>query len=280
LVGNAIKLTKKGQVDIVVRFDGGIGFQPVKDNIVKNDRLEAYPTLTFDIIDTGIGMSDDQKSRLFKPFSQGDSSVSRHFGGSGLGLAISRRLAKMLGGNVRAESKLGEGSKFSVTIRTGPIDGVELVEPTMVIETTTPAIAAVVDESLLACRVLVVDDRRDIRFLSRRILSKAGANVDEAEDGQLALDFIHNRLAEGNPFDLILLDMQMPRLDGYETAKRLRASGFVGPIIALTADAMQGDMNRCLEAGCNDYLSKPIDAARLVQLVREMTGSVQTQFTS
>jgi hypothetical protein len=191
LVGNVIKFTKKGQVDISLRYKANDG------------------KLQFDITDIDIGMSDDQKSRLFKPFCAVDSSVSRHFGGTGLGLAISRRLAKMLGGNVRAESKLGEASKFIATIRTGSIYGVELVEPTT-----------------------VIDDRRDIRFLSRRILSEAGANVDEAEDGQIALDFIRERLAEGNPPDLILLEMQMPNLDGYETAKRMRASGFVGPIIA------------------------------------------------
>ena len=257
LVGNAIKFTKKGQVDILLRYDA-------------NDQ-----TLQISIIDTGIGMSDEQKSKLFKPFSQGDSSVSRHFGGTGLGLAISRRLAKMLGGNVRVESKLGEGSKFSVTIRTGSTDGVELVEPNVVIEAPTPSITSVDSESLLACHVLVVDDRRDIRFLSKLILTRAGASVDEAEDGQLGLDFVRERLAAGSPPDLILLDMQMPNLDGYETAAQLRAIGFEGPIIALTADAMQGDMNRCIEAGCNDYLSKPIDAARLIQVVKQLT-QVQT----
>ena len=147
----------------------------------------------------------------------------------------------------------------------------ERVEPCNLIETPTPAITTVVDESLLGCRILVVDDRRDIRFLSRRILSSAGASVEEAEDGQFALDFIRDRLAVSNPPHLVLLDMQMPNLDGYETAARLRDIGFIGPIIALTADAMQGDMNRCLEAGCNEYLSKPIDARRLIRLVAELT---------
>jgi len=282
LVGNAIKFTKKGQVEIVVRYEAAFNSRNASPHastgVTQSDA--SANRLMFDIIDTGIGMTDEQQSKLFKPFSQGDSSVSRHFGGTGLGLAISRRLAKMLGGNICAESKLGEGSKFSVAIRTGPIDDVELVEPHVFIEMPSPPITLVAEESLLGCRILVVDDRRDIRFLSRHILSRAGAIVDEAEDGQLALDFIRNRLTEGNPPALILLDMQMPNLDGYETAKLLRASGFVGPILALTADAMQGNMNRCLEAGCNDYMSKPIHAARLVQLVRELTGSTETRPTS
>ena len=126
-------------------------------------------------------------------------------------------------------------------IRTGSIDGVELVEPNVVIESPTPAITPVFDESLLACRVLVVDDRRDVRLLSTRIFPKAGATVDEAE------------------------------------AEQLRAAEFDGPIIALTADAMQGDMNRCIEAGCNDYLSKPINAERLVQLVMQLTQGVNSR---
>lgn len=150
-------------------------------------------------------MSDEQKDKLFKPFSQGDSSVSRHFGGTGLGLAISRR------------------------------------------------------------------------FLSKRILTKAGASVDEAEDGQLALDFVRQRLDKADPPDLILLDMQMPNLDGYQTSAALRGLGFAGPIVALTADAMQGDMNRCLEAGCNDYLSKPIDAGLLVSLVHQFTQAKRSR---
>jgi len=186
-----------------------------------------------------------------------------------------------LGGTISASSTEGVGSTFTVIISTGNLKNIELIDytaeladrPKQVESTTTEVV-------ILDCNVLIVDDRRDIRFLSRRILSKAGAHVDEAEDGQLALDFVSNRLSEGNPPALILLDMQMPNLDGYETAKRLRASGFVGPIIALTADAMQGDMNRCIEAGCNDYLSKPIDATRLIKLVSEMTGSNPTRSTS
>ena len=134
-----------------------------------------------------------------------------------------------------------------------------------------PSQVSSAEPPILNCSVLIVDYRRDIRFLSKHILTKAGATVAEASDGQIGLDYVRERLFDGDPPQLILLDMQMPNLDGYETAKRLRAAGFVGPIIALTADAMQGDMSRCIEAGCNDYLSKPINASRLIQLVAELT---------
>jgi hypothetical protein len=129
----------------------------------------------------------------------------------------------------------------------------------------------------LTCKVLVVDDRRDIRFLSKMLLTKAGATIDECEDGMLAVEHITDCMTRNQCPDLILLDMQMPNLDGYQTARKLRELGYTGPIIALTADAMQGDMNECLNAGCNDYLSKPIVAKRLVDLVAELTRSEPVQ---
>jgi PAS domain S-box-containing protein len=272
LVGNAIKFTEAGHVKIRVRFESGIGFQTVSET--SNDKLEAYPTLHFDIIDTGIGMSDIQQERLFKPFSQGDASVTRNFGGTGLGLAISQRLAEMLGGEITASSTEGVGSTFMVTIATGNLKNIELVDyasefadpPKHIEPTTNEAIS-------IGCHVLVVDDRRDIRFLTKRLLTKAGATVDECEDGQFAVDHITDCLHKSNCPNLILLDMQMPNMDGYEAARALRELGYTGPIIALTADAMQGDMSECIAAGCNDYLSKPIDAIRLVQMVQKFTES-------
>jgi two-component system CheB/CheR fusion protein len=116
-----------------------------------------------------------------------------------------------------------------------------------------------------------VDDRRDVRFLSRRLLIKAGATVTEAEDGMEAVEFVKGMKESRTEFDLVLLDMQMPRMDGYQTARILRQLGFSKPIIALTADAMHGDMNRCLESGCDDYLSKPIDSNALLEMVRRHT---------
>lgn len=251
LVGNAIKFTREGRIRIRVWFE-----QPTYQ-------------LHFDIIDTGIGMSQTQLDRLFKPFTQGDSSVTRHFGGTGLGLAISKRLAEMLGGEIAVSSTKSVGSTFAVSIATGKIPGDYLVEATEQ-ETTNETRSESQEPVQLACHVLVVDDRRDIRFLTKRILTTVGATVAECEDGQLAVDHIKRCLKTGDLPALIMLDMQMPNLDGYQTARRLRKLGYTGPIIALTADAMQGDMNECLRAGCNDYLSKPIQTTAMLQKIAEM----------
>ncbi len=140
------------------------------------------------------------------------------------------------------------------------------VQPEVDCESATST-ATVAEPITLDCHVLVVDDRRDIRFLSNRILTSAGATVTECEDGLLALAHAAMCASAGDWPDLILLDMQMPNLDGYATAQRLRENGYSGPIVALTADAMQTDMNKCLSAGCNDYLSKPVQKERLLEKV-------------
>ncbi|QEF98942.1 Autoinducer 2 sensor kinase/phosphatase LuxQ [Stieleria maiorica] len=253
LVGNAIKFTPNGRVTIRVRF------------------VAAERQLHIDVADTGIGIPDQQLRRLFHPFAQGDTSVTRNFGGTGLGLAISQRLAEMLGGDISVRSTEGVGSTFSVSVATGQVDASDWDQQDGS-QSDAEGAASTQDESPieLSCRVLVVDDRREIRFLSKRILTGAGAVVDECEDGLLAVEHVSDCLGNGSCPDLVLLDMQMPKLDGYSTARKLRAIGYRAPIIALTADAMQGDMNKCLEAGCNDYLSKPIDAKKLLRLVSQM----------
>ncbi len=253
LIGNAIKFTREGRVDIRVKFDA------------------TARSIRFDVTDTGVGMSPEQQEKLFKPFSQGDSSVSRHFGGTGLGLAISQRLTGMLGGTIAVSSTLGIGSTFSVSVAIGTGTKVELVDYNESQPGRDSISLSDFEPVQLDCHVLVVDDRRDIRFLSKHILTKAGATVEECEDGQIAVDRIAGCLESNDCPDLILLDMQMPNLDGYQTARELRELGYAGPIIALTADAMQGDMNQCIEAGCNDYLSKPINADRLVRMVEALT---------
>ncbi|MGB7347222.1 MAG: PAS domain S-box protein [Pirellulaceae bacterium] len=249
LVGNAIKFTKEGSVKIIVQCE------------------PKQRQMNFSIVDTGIGMSEAQQKNLFQPFSQGDGNVNREFGGTGLGLAISKRLTEMLDGKIDLQSKLGEGSTFIVTIGTGDLDHVDMIEQSP--DAAARQTGSTKDAIQLCCHVLVVDDRRDIRFLSKRFLTAAGASVEEAEDGELAVAAVTSALEVGKDIDLILLDMQMPKLDGYETAKSLRRLGYSGPIIALTADAMQGDMNRCIESGCNDYLSKPIDKQVLLQKVKQ-----------
>lgn len=188
-----------------------------------------------------------------------------------MGLAITGRLVEMLDGSVDVESREGEGSTFRGSIPVRVPDGAAWVDPQIAAAAREPAATA--DAAPLDCRVLMVDDRTEIRFLGRRILESAGAAVEEAEDGVVAVERVRESLASGDPPDLVLLDMQMPRMDGYEAAERIRTLGYAGPMVALTADAMHGDRGRCLAAGCDEYLSKPIDAARLRGVVRSLTAS-------
>jgi two-component system CheB/CheR fusion protein len=257
LVSNAIKFTKSGSVTLVVRY-----------------LPRPRPQMQFDIIDTGIGMTEQQLARLFRAFSQGDASVSRNFGGTGLGLAISKRLAECLGGDITVRSVFGEGSTFSCTIDAGDVNHLDLIVPPRdeILEAEQEAKFKIE----LNCRVLVVDDRRDVRFLTRHFLDEAGASVELAEDGQQAVEFVQ-KVLNGvlAPVDVILMDMEMPRLDGYQAAIELRKLGFDKPIIALTADAMHGNMHRCIECGCDSYLSKPINGRALISLVEQYTKNRQ-----
>lgn len=225
--------------------------------------------LKFEVIDSGIGMTSEQLERLFVPFSQGDSMITQQFGGTGLGLAISQRLATMLNGDIRVESEFEKGSRFILTVTTGDISAASLRWPR---EASAPKNArpSAIDLHLSA-RVLIVDDRRDIRFLSNRIITMAGGEVTEAEDGLQALEAVKNAWAQDTTFDVILLDMQMPNMDGYQAAAELRQMGFANPIIALTADTMQGAVAKCVNAGCDYHISKPINRIELLSLLHELT---------
>jgi signal transduction histidine kinase/CheY-like chemotaxis protein len=246
LIGNAIKFTDRGTVRLRITFD------------------ESRSQIVFKVADTGIGISEELQARLFRPFTQADASVTRHYEGTGLGLAITRRLAEMLGGQVSVESRLQEGSTFHVTLSTGSLEGVRLVEARLVEEASTVAAGV---PKLTECSVLVVDDRSEIRFLAKQFIEKSGATVEVAVDGDDALRAIERSEGRGEPFDVVLLDMQMPVKDGYTTARELRARGFKQPIIAVTAHAMQGDRQRCLEVGCDDYTPKPLEPRRLLELI-------------
>ncbi|HVZ33329.1 MAG TPA: response regulator, partial [Polyangiaceae bacterium] len=245
LLSNAVKFTHQGGVRVSVRLK-------------TRERL-----LEVEVRDTGIGISPEHQAVLFAPFTQADNSITRRFGGTGLGLAISKRLVELLGGSISVESEEGKGSAFTFTIATGPLDTVELSEMPI-----GPPPQAVVPASRLdGRRVLVVDDRRDVRYLIQTYLEEAGARVEGAGDGSEALRIAAESLRAGKPYAAILLDMQMPVLDGYETAPRLRSLGYQGPIIALTANAMKGDEDRCFAAGCDEYLTKPVDRLRLLYAV-------------
>jgi len=266
LVGNALKFTNAGRVCVETRLVGYDG---------------DAPGLQFDVVDTGIGLTAEQIDGLFLPFSQADSSTTRNYGGTGLGLTISLRLARMLGGDITVESVHGQGSRFRLTIATGPLTGVELTNDTAHSAApespagqppVTPIAAPVIR---LNCRVLLVEDGPDNRRLTSYILVKAGAEVALAEDGLDAVEkalaaqpgFGRRRRDVREPFDLILMDMQMPVMDGYEATRRLRQEGYRGPIVALTAHAMRHDRDKCFEAGCDAFVSKPVDRQSLLEIV-------------
>jgi signal transduction histidine kinase/ActR/RegA family two-component response regulator len=261
LLGNAIKFTEFGGVRVRVKL------LPVAGRTL----VECV------IADSGIGIPNGQTAVLFQPFTQGDMSTARRHGGTGLGLAISKRLAIMLGGDLTVESQPDVGSTFRVTIDPGPLDGTEMItidgDQLQAGERAEPRLkpAATVQ---LHCRVLLAEDGPDNRRLISFVLEKAGAEVVTVEDGRAAVERALAARDAGTPFDVLLVDIQMPHVDGYEATARLRAAGYHHPIIALTAHAMRGDRERCLAAGCDDYATKPIDRHALVRLVAEHTGGL------
>ncbi|WP_417387724.1 response regulator [Gimesia sp.] len=252
LIGNAVKFTSDGSIRLVISYDAS----------------GELPVIQFEVIDTGIGITDTQLSQLFQEFSQGDTSVTRSFGGTGLGLAISSRLAHILGGKIEVSSQPGKGTVFTCKIHAGLVDSAPLIHPEKKQNLTFVASKSQEEQPILSCNVLVVDDRRDIRYLVKQFLVKSGADVESANDGLEAIERVEQ---DQHSFDMILLDMQMPRLDGYQTAERLRRLGYNRPIIALTADAMHGDMTRCLASGCDAFLSKPINIKELIEIVARYT---------
>ncbi|MFI5315486.1 MAG: ATP-binding protein [Myxococcota bacterium] len=261
LVGNAIKFTEHGGVTLRLELLPAGAGRPA-------------PLLAIDVVDTGIGLAPESHSRIFEAFSQGDASLTRRHGGTGLGLTISRELARLLGGDITVESSGAAGSVFRATIATGPLEGVRLLDAaaTESLRPTTPAMARPVMKGLAALRgrVLLAEDGPDNRALISSVMRRAGLEVDLANDGQIACEKALAARDAGAPYDLIVMDMQMPLMTGYEATAALRREGMDIPILALTAQAMTGDRDKCLAAGCDEYLSKPIDRGRLLELVREM----------
>jgi PAS domain S-box-containing protein len=261
LVSNAIKFTNAGGVTLLV----GLAEPPAESQTGGAAPAERSATLWFKIIDTGIGMSADVVSRLFNRFAQADASTTRRFGGSGLGLTISRHLARMLGGDIRVDSEPGRGSTFSVDLSTGCLSGVRMLQYNETAQ-RPPADGGDAMPTLRG-RVLLAEDGRDNRALLNHYLSKAGADVTVAENGRIACDLWRKAEEAGTPFDVILMDMQMPELDGYGATAMLRAKECAAPVIALTAHAMAGDRDRCLACGCTDYLTKPVNVRQLLTTV-------------
>jgi CheY-like chemotaxis protein len=256
LVGNAIKFTDKGSVKIDV------------SGRVLGENFE----LRMAVRDTGPGLSEAQAARLFAAFVQADSTVTRRHGGTGLGLAICQRLARMMGGDVAlTRSAPGQGSEFTATFTVGRVAGA-----TMLANFHQHAAAgAPVGRSgpaSLRGRILLAEDGIDNQRLIALYLTKAGAQVDIAENGRIALNFIDAATEAGWAYELLLTDMQMPEIDGYTLATMLRQRGSRLPIVALTAHAMAVDRLKCMEAGCDDYASKPIDRKALVATCAEWMG--------
>ncbi len=273
LIGNAIKFTEHGRVLLKLACD------PAQPEM-----------LQLTVQDSGIGMDEEHLARLFQAFEQADTSMTRRFGGTGLGLRISKRLAMMLGGDITVQSRLGEGSCFTVSISTGSCSSLKIPslksdacseacqDPThLTCAANKPGITshqAPASKRLEGKRILLVEDGPDNQRLIMHHLRKAGAEVTLACNGKLAVEAltadgtVDGPLRDVLPFDLILMDMQMPVMDGREATELLRGKGATLPILALTAHAMQADLQMCLDAGCDARITKPIDREELIEACR------------
>lgn len=266
LIGNAIKFTKRGHVECCVRFR----------------QSEDPPTIIFVVKDTGIGISEDHILGLFEPFRQEDGSATRCFGGTGLGLTICKRLIELLGGTISVQSEPGKGSVFTTEVRVSLPESVTMADDMRkwfphkkeTPKTSTKKLQE--KPKLSGLRLLLAEDGPDNQRLVSHVLHKEGATVIIAENGREALREFQFSKEKDQPFDLILMDMQMPLVDGYEATMQLRELGFKRPIIALTAHAMSTDRQKCLQAGCDDYASKPIDIKALIKMIASYCREKQT----
>jgi signal transduction histidine kinase/CheY-like chemotaxis protein/HPt (histidine-containing phosphotransfer) domain-containing protein len=253
LISNAFKFTEKGHVHIKVSLEN----------------TDSSSNIRFDIEDTGIGIPQDRQKAIFEPFIQVDGSTTRKYGGTGLGLTITKQLIELLGGRINLTSEVGNGSVFSIVIPAG-LDVTK--QPLMEGHNTTPDWkddSGKTAKTKFTAKVLVAEDVETNQMLIRSLLEKKGIEVTIANDGNQAMQ---NALA--GEFDLIFMDIQMPYLDGYEATRALRAEGVTTPIIALTANAMKGDDKKCIEAGCSDYMSKPIDRKKLIEMLDKYLSHV------
>lgn len=254
LLSNAVKFTREGEVRLVARCLG---------QGTERSRVE------IDVSDSGIGMSGAEIDELFQPFHQANPSTTRQYGGTGLGLAICRSLAEVLGGEVSVRSTPGKGSTFTFTLFQ-PIDPeAEMVGQPGVVDSdlSAPPTEEAVEQPLYGS-ILLAEDGLDNQLLLSTLLRRQGLTVEIADNGEAAVIQALAALENNAPFDLVLMDMQMPKLDGYGATARLRSRGYSGPIIALTAHAMSGERERCISAGCDDYLSKPVGRNELLTAIK------------
>jgi CheY-like chemotaxis protein len=249
IVGNAVKFTKAGTIEVKIH-----------STHLPNDHFE----LSFDVKDTGPGISAENVKKIFEPFTQGDGSITRKHGGTGLGLVLSKRMANLLGGDVvLKESALGKGSTFRITIDAGKVHGAMLYEEGEKGGLQISRHLGRDELSLAGIKILLVDDSMDNQFLVSRILKMVGAIVDTADNGKAAVEKAYNE-----KYDVVLMDLQMPLMDGYEATTELRRKGFKTPIIALTAHALKEERVRTMASGFSDHVTKPIDRRALIESIQ------------
>jgi len=259
LVGNAIKFTSSGGVKIVV----------------SHQREGDADQMVLEVVDTGIGLTPAQSARLFQPFTQADSTTTRKYGGTGLGLTVSRRFARAMGGDITVSSVAGEGSNFRVVIDPGDLRQADWLDERPQLAFVTASLGSAEEAAAAAdYRVLLAEDTKVNQVLAVRILTKAGYQVSTADNGRIALDMALAALSSGEPYDLILMDMLMPEMDGYEATRALRRAGYEHPIVALTANAMASDRTKCMAAGCDDFATKPFDRRKLLATIAAWVSGV------
>ena len=264
LIGNAIKFTEQGTVEVIACM-----VDRVEDGV-------ASEKLRIEITDTGIGMTQEQADKVFTPFMQADSGITRQFGGTGLGLSISKRIVAALGGEIVVKSELGKGSSFAFEIFVGDLSRVERIAVEQYLSSESKNRSKMPREfKLPPGRILVVDDGKPNRQLIRLILTKAGCQVDEAENGQQAVDMIQT-----SEYAVVLMDIQMPVLDGYAATTKLRADGYRKPIIALTANAMREEQEKCKQVGFDHFLPKPVDIDQLIETLTQWMPTEQVAISS
>ncbi|MEM9186653.1 MAG: ATP-binding protein [Planctomycetota bacterium] len=281
LLGNAVKFTDEGRVELVV------------EAAETKPPVDGSGQIVFSVSDTGIGIPADKLRSIFEPFNQADTSAQRRFGGTGLGLAICGRLATTLGGTIGVTSEPGAGSTFRLAIpmckasceapKLGfdceSLEAAQREKPLPAPSPPKPAPPqAIANDArpLAGRRVLIAEDGPDNQRLIAYHLKKAGAEVTVVENGQQAVEALTAEPSREPAHELVLMDMQMPVLDGYQATTELRKRGHAGPIIALTAHAMEGDRKKALAAGCDDYATKPINAPQLIEMIRGWLGKSAT----
>lgn len=253
-VSNAIKFTSAGHVEMQVAC--------------MNEKDQARLKITVE--DTGIGIAADRLQKIFEAFTQERNPLTSRIPGTGLGLTICQKLVQMLGGTISVTSEEKKGSRFTVDLPLGKLEATALEDAASVSRKSAMRDSKLFDDTIIPCRVLIAEDTRGIQFMMTRMLQDVVAAIKVVENGELAVNEVVQASQAGNAYDIVLMDMQMHVMDGFEATKKLRELGYTLPVIALTASAMAGDRERCLAAGCTDYLAKPIDRKELINKLQQL----------